>query len=106
MSQNLQFFLLVQFVCLALVFYFDVSVYRDVRRNEKQIIANQVSLEMKEKFEHRSSLFNPRSLFLTPFKRYHPTSVNMVFRVNALKSVLLKISLLNEEGVSARSESR
>ena len=33
--------LFMQFIRLALVVYFNVSVYREVRRNEKQIIANQ-----------------------------------------------------------------
>ena len=37
------------FISLVLVFYFNISVYMEVRRNEKQIIANQVSLEEKKK---------------------------------------------------------
>ena len=41
--------LFVHFIFLALVVYFNFSVYRKVRRNERQIIANQVSLEAKEK---------------------------------------------------------
>ena len=61
--------------------------YREVHRNEKQMITNQVSLEIKEKFEHHSSLFNPLSLFLTLSKGITLLLRNMVFRVNALKSV-------------------
>ena len=38
-----------QLVSIALVVYFNVSVYREIRRNEKQIIANQVSEEVKQK---------------------------------------------------------
>lgn len=38
-----------QLVSIALVVYFNVSVYRKIRRNEKQIIANQVSEEVKQK---------------------------------------------------------
>ena len=40
--------LVMQFIFLALLIYLNVSVYREVRRNEKQIIANQVSAEVKE----------------------------------------------------------
>ena len=76
-----------QFICLALIFYFNVSVYREVRRNEKRMIANQVSLEIKEKFEHHSYLFNSRSLVPTLSKGITLLLRNMVFRVNALKSV-------------------
>ena len=44
---------------LLLVFpiYFNVSVYKEVRRNEKQIAANQVSLEAKEKLLKKSKGF-------------------------------------------------
>jgi len=41
--------LVTQFILFALDVYFNVSVYREFRRNEKQIIANQVSTEVKEK---------------------------------------------------------
>ena len=46
-----------QFICLALVFYFNFSVYKEVRRNEKQIFANQVSLEAKEKLLKNKTAF-------------------------------------------------
>ena len=49
--------LVTQFIFLALLIYLNVSVYREVRRNEKQIIANQVSLEVKEKLLKNKKAF-------------------------------------------------
>ena len=44
---------------LLLVFpiYFNVSVYKEVRRNEKQIVDNQVSMEAKEKLLKKKKAF-------------------------------------------------
>ena len=41
----------VLFIFIPLVVYFNVSVYEEVRRNEKQITPNQVFLEAKEKLQ-------------------------------------------------------
>ena len=42
---------------IILPIYFNVSVYKEVRRNEKQIAANQVSVEAKEKFLKKRKVF-------------------------------------------------
>jgi len=44
-------------VMVILPIYFTVSVYKEVRRNKKQIAANQVSLEAKEKLLKKSKAF-------------------------------------------------
>ena len=57
-----------QIISFALVVYFNVSVYREVRRNEKQIIANQVSLEVKEKLlKKKKALYCTIIVLLTIF---------------------------------------
>ncbi|KAJ7355091.1 Adenosine receptor A2b [Desmophyllum pertusum] len=48
------------FIFLPVLIYFNVAVYKEVRRNEKQIAANQVSLEVKEKL-----LKNKRAFYTT-----------------------------------------
>ena len=42
---------------LPIVVYFNVSLYKEVRRNKKQIIANQVSLDEKEKLLKNKKAF-------------------------------------------------
>ena len=44
-------------IFVSLAFYFNVSVCKEVRRNEKQIIANQVSLEVKKKLLKNKKAF-------------------------------------------------
>ena len=46
-----------QFIFLALLIYLNISVYREVCRNEKQIIANQVSTEVKERLLKNKKAF-------------------------------------------------
>ena len=48
------------FIFFPVLIYFNVAVYKEVRRNEKQIAANQVSLEAKEKL-----LKNKRAFYTT-----------------------------------------
>ena len=55
-----------QFISLVLVVYFNVSVYREVCRYEKQIIASQVSLEEKKKL-----LKNKKSFLLHSYYTAH-----------------------------------
>ena len=49
--------LIFETVMVILPIYFTVSVYKEVRRNKKQIAANQVSLEAKEKLLKKSKAF-------------------------------------------------
>ena len=46
-----------EMVLLILTLYFNVSVYKEVRRSEKQIAANQVSLEAKKKILRNKKAF-------------------------------------------------
>ena len=46
-----------QMLLLILPLYFNVSVYKEVRRNEKQIAANQVSLEARKKILRNKKAF-------------------------------------------------
>ena len=61
-SPNMQYvtilvLVIVQFISIALVVYSNISVYKEVRRNEKQITANQVSTEVKEKLLKNKKAF-------------------------------------------------
>ena len=56
--------------------YFNVSVYKEVRRNEKQIAANQVSLEAKEKIlKNKKAFYTTTIVLLVIFLCYIPTSI-------------------------------
>ena len=62
-----------------LVVYFNVSVYSEVRRNEKQIIANQVSLEEKRKLLKNKKAFHCTVVvLLTIFLCYFPAYINVL----------------------------
>lgn len=62
--------------------YFNVAVYREVRRNEKQIAANQVSLEAKEKIlKNKKAFYTTTIVLLAVFLCYFP--LNICFAVIA-----------------------
>ena len=64
------------FISLGLVVYFNISVYREVRRNEKQIIVNQVSLEEKKKLlKNKKAFYCTVIVLLTIFLCYLPANV-------------------------------
>ena len=64
----------------------NVSVYREVRRNEKQIIASQVSLEVKEKLLKNKKAFHCTIIvMLTIFMCYFPKSVILVILMSSVK---------------------
>ena len=46
-----------QFISVDLLIYLNVSINREFRRNEKQIITNQVSLEANEKLPKNKKAF-------------------------------------------------
>ena len=78
--------LFMQFICLALVVYFNVSVYKEVRRNEKQIIANQVSLEVKEKLlKNKKAFYCTLIVLLAIFLCYFPVIIIVVTLISFLK---------------------
>ena len=75
-----------QFIFLALVFYFNVSVYREVRRSEKQIIANQVSLETKEKLLKNKKAFYCTVIVLLAISLcYFPANIIVVILISFMK---------------------
>ena len=56
--------------------YFNVAVYKEVRRNEKQIAANQVSLEAKEKLlKNKKAFYTTTIVLLVIFLCYIPTNI-------------------------------
>ena len=86
--RNLAIFavLFVQVIFLALIVYFNVSVYREVRRNEKQIIANQVSLEVKEKLLKNKKAFYCTIIVLLAISLcYFPANIIVVILISFMK---------------------
>ena len=78
--------LFMQFIFLVLVVYFNVSVYREVRRNEKQIIANQVSLEVKQKLLKTKKAFYCTIIVLLAMSLcYFPASIIIVILISFTK---------------------
>ena len=58
------------------IVYCNASVYKEVRRNEKQIIANQVSLEVKKKLlKNKKAFYCTIIVLLTIFLCYCPTTI-------------------------------
>ena len=88
--------LVMQFIFLALVFYFNVSVYREVRRSEKQISANQVSLEVKEKLlKNKKAFYCTIIVLLSIFLCYFPANVIVVIMMSFLKdSIALNVKYI------------
>ncbi|XP_078357297.1 adenosine receptor A3-like [Oculina patagonica] len=64
---------------LILPVYFNVSVYKEVRRNEKQIAANQVSPEAKEKIlKNKKAFYTTTYVLLVIFLCYIPTNICVI----------------------------
>ena len=62
--------------------YCNVSVYKDIRRNEKQIAANQVSLEAKEKLlKKRKAFYTTVVVLMAILLCYVPSSICSVILV-------------------------
>ena len=58
------------------IIYFNVSVYKEVGRNEKQIAANQVSSEAKEKIlKNKKALYTTTIVLLAMFLCYFPATI-------------------------------
>ena len=83
--------------------YFNVAVYIEVRWNEKQIAANQVSLEAKEKILKNKRVFYTTTIvLLVIFLRYFPAAIcliilisfNNIIPINVQKVVLYLVFLL------------
>ena len=78
--------LVMQFIFLVLLVYFNVSVYREVRRNEKQIVANQVSLEAKQKLlKNKKAFYCTIIVLFTIFLCYFPANIIIVTLISFMK---------------------
>ena len=65
------------FLFFPTMIYFNVSVYFEVRRNERQIAANQVSLEAKEKILKNKKAFHTTTIvLLVVFLCYVPVNIS------------------------------
>ena len=89
-----------QFIFFALVVYFNVSVYREVRRNQKQIIANHVSLEVKKKLlKNKKAFYCTIILLLTIVLCYLPANIIVVIMISSVMkdsiAINVKLILLN-----------
>ena len=77
---------IVQLISIAVVIYLNVSVYREVRRSEKQIIANQVSLEAKEKLlKNKKAFYCTIIVLFAIFLCYFPANIMVAIMMSFLK---------------------
>ena len=68
---------------IILPIYFNVSVYKEVRRNQKQIAANQVSLEAKEKLlKNKKAFCTTVIVLLVLLLCYIPTHICVVILIS------------------------
>jgi len=66
--------------------YFNCVVYREVRRSEKQIAANQVSLEAKEKIlKNKKAFYTTIVVLLASFLCHIPINILYAFFVTTIK---------------------
>ena len=78
-------------ILLSAITYLNVSIYKEVRRAEKQIAANQVSLEAKEKLlKNKKAFYTIMNVLLSLFLCYIPINI-CCYTVQFLK----RASLLN-----------
>ena len=68
--------------------YFNVSVYKEVRRNKKQIAANQVSLEAREKFlKNKKAFYTTVIVLLVILLCYIPTHICVVLLISLKEKI-------------------
>ena len=64
------------FLYFPAMIYFNVAMYKEVRRNKKQIAANQVSLEAREKFlKNKKAFYTTTIVLLVIFLCYVPVNI-------------------------------
>ena len=79
---------------IILPIYFNVSVYKEVRRNEKQIAANQVSLEAKERLlKKRKAFYTTTIVLLVTLLCYIPSSICSVILIFFKERISLNIMI-------------
>ena len=84
---------IMQLMSIVLIIYLNVSVYWEVRRSEKQIIANQVSLEAKEKLlKNKKAFYCTIIVLFAIFLCYFPANIFVAIMISFLKdSIALTI---------------
>ena len=66
-------------LCFPAMIYFNCVVYKEVRRSEKQIAANQISLEAKEKIlKNKKAFYTTVVVLLAAFLCYIPINIFLV----------------------------
>ena len=71
------------FLYFPAMFYINVAVYKEVRRNEEQIAANQVSLEAKEKIlKNKKAFYTTTTVLLVIFLCYFPSAICLVITIS------------------------
>ena len=79
---------------IILPIYFNVSVYKEVRRNKKQIAANQVSLEAREKLlKNKKAFYTTVIVLLVILLCYVPTYICVVILISFKERIAPKIIL-------------
>ena len=88
--------IITQLISIGSVVYLNVSVYREVRRNEKQIIANQVSLEAKEKLlKNKKAFYCTVIVLLSISLCYFPATITVAIMISFLKdSIAINVKLI------------
>ena len=87
--------ILIVFETLLVIFtvYCNVSIYNEVRRNEKQIAANQVSLEAKEKLlNNKKAFYTVAGITLVVLLCYIPLNVCLVILLSFKNRISLNAS--------------
>ena len=83
---------IIQLISLVLLVYFNVSVYMEIRRSEKRIIANQVSLEVKEKLlKNKKAFYCTIIVLLTIFLCYFPANICTVILMSLDDSIPINV---------------
>ena len=79
---------LIPFILFPAIIFFNVSVYKEVRRAEKQIATNQVSLEAKEKLlNNKKALYTTIVLLLAMILCYIPVKISNYVMTFLKKSI-------------------
>ena len=79
---------------IILLIYSNVSVYKEVRRNRKQIAADQVSLEAKNKLlKNRKAFYTTVIVLLVILLCYVPSNISSVILVSFTERIPLNIKI-------------
>ena len=83
------------FIFLPFIVYCNVSVYKEVRRNEKQIIANQVSLEVKQKLlKNKKAFYCTVIVLLTFCLCYFPSNIFVFIMISLPDGTPMNVGII------------